>query len=136
MPCPTWIPVVDNPLHAHPDINFPSYSRTTRCARSRCFLPQSRIWVCPPRIRIGVVGCTVRMALKTEGPERIAPIHVMRLKHHESHSCPLPRAYGFNRQRSVTGQDEDATGTHPTRRKKSGSSLIASANWRDVGVSP
>jgi hypothetical protein len=73
---------------------------------------QSRMWVCPPRIKIGVSGCTARMTLKTSGP--VASMSV--------------KTDAGEQQSQTDSQLSRETGMWPARRKTSGSSLIASAN--------
>ena len=62
--------------------------------RTRQYLRQSRMCVCPPRIKIGVVGCTARTALKTVGPEHKSII-CLSSEYCESHNCRVLWAYDF-----------------------------------------
>jgi hypothetical protein len=81
----------------------------------------------PPKIRIGVVGCTSRMALKTMGPRW----QQMSARRPEEKSLQRTSITGDGHVPVVESQGwvEGVSGTtYPTRRNTSGSSAMASMN--------
>jgi hypothetical protein len=85
----------------------------------------------PPRIMIGVRGWTARTALKTRGPA-----NVMNYTQSNRATTWMLTVIMCNWHMPINENDSDSAsgrrgkkGSYPTSKKKSGSSLIASANY-------
>jgi hypothetical protein len=82
----------------------------------------------PPKIKIGVRGWTARTALKTRGPE-----NVIYYTHSTCAATWMLTVVMCNWNMSINENDSSdgmkKKRSYPTSKKKSGSSLIASANY-------